>query len=165
MKYEPASTVNVLGSIFDLKNIETAKKQAVTYFQQFSLKPTYAQAAADFHHLVGDCTDARVAFGDVRHHGVDATLGRQRHAEVLRRHAADQTAQLLHRGARALDVAADLFVEVGLAASKSEARRLAAQGGLSINSRPVTSADEMVTPETGWVLIRGKHSFVELIVR
>jgi tyrosyl-tRNA synthetase len=60
---------------------------------------------------------------------------------------------------------ADLFVEVGLAGSKSEARRLSAQNGLSINNRPVTSADEMVTPVTGWRLGRGKHNFVELIVR
>jgi tyrosyl-tRNA synthetase len=60
---------------------------------------------------------------------------------------------------------ADLFLEVGLATSKSEARRLSAQNGLSVNHQAVTLADEMVTPETGWILGRGKHNFVELIVR
>ncbi len=59
---------------------------------------------------------------------------------------------------------ADLFVEVGLASSRSEARRLAAQHGLSRNRESVTSADQRVTPLSGWVLGRGKHSFIELIV-
>src|ERR1700737_5244815 len=59
---------------------------------------------------------------------------------------------------------AQLFVDAQLVSSKSEARRLASQRGLTVNGRVITSADEMVHPETGWVLIRGKHDFAKLVV-
>jgi tyrosyl-tRNA synthetase len=64
-------------------------------------------------------------------------------------------------GARPLG---DLFLEVGLATSKSEARRLAGQQGLTLNGQPVANVDEVMNPQTGWVLGRGKRSFVELKV-
>ncbi|HEY8677114.1 MAG TPA: tyrosine--tRNA ligase [Candidatus Dormibacteraeota bacterium] len=60
---------------------------------------------------------------------------------------------------------AELFVETGLAGSKSEARRLATQKGLSVNDRTIGSADDKVTPEEGWVLQRGTHRMVRLSVR
>src|ERR1700694_2667338 len=50
---------------------------------------------------------------------------------------------------------AQLFVDAGLASSKSEARRLAGQHGLTINDQPVSSAEEKVTPQDGWGLGRG----------
>ena len=59
---------------------------------------------------------------------------------------------------------AELFAEVELATSKSEVRRLVAQRGLSVNSKIVTSADSRVTPETGWILQRGSHRFIRLIL-
>jgi tyrosyl-tRNA synthetase len=60
---------------------------------------------------------------------------------------------------------AQLFVDAGLASSKSEARRLAGQHGLTINDQPVGSAEEKVTPQDGWVLRRGSHRVVRLKLR
>jgi len=60
---------------------------------------------------------------------------------------------------------AQLFVDAGLASSKSEARRLAGQHGISINDQPVSSAEEKVTPQEGWVLRRGSHRVVRLTLR
>jgi tyrosyl-tRNA synthetase len=59
---------------------------------------------------------------------------------------------------------AQLFLDAGLVESKSEARRLAAQRGLSINDQPVVSTDEKVTPINGWILRRGSHRVVRLKV-
>jgi tyrosyl-tRNA synthetase len=60
---------------------------------------------------------------------------------------------------------AQLFVDAGLAGSKSEARRLAGQHGLTINDQPVSSAEEKLTPKDGWVLRRGSHRVVRLKLR
>jgi tyrosyl-tRNA synthetase len=59
---------------------------------------------------------------------------------------------------------AQLFVDAGLASSKSEARRLVAQKGLYINSEPVTDAEMRVTPKAGWMLRRGNHRFAKLLL-
>ena len=60
---------------------------------------------------------------------------------------------------------AQLFLDAGLVASKSEARRLAGQRGLSINEQAIASADAKVTPVDGWLLRRGAHRVVRLSVR
>ena len=60
---------------------------------------------------------------------------------------------------------AQLFVDAGLASSKSEARRLAGQHGISINEEPVSSAEEKVTPQDGWILRRGSHRVVRVKLR
>ena len=60
---------------------------------------------------------------------------------------------------------AQLFVDAGLASSKSEARRLAGQRGITINDQPVGSAEEKVAPQDGWVLRRGSHRVVRLKLR
>jgi len=60
---------------------------------------------------------------------------------------------------------AQLFVEAGLASSKSEARRLAGQHGISINDQPMSSPEDKVTPQDGWVLRRGSHRIVRLKLR
>jgi len=59
---------------------------------------------------------------------------------------------------------AELFLDAGLVESKGEARRLAAQRGLTINDQPVTSTDDKVTPKDGWVLRRGSHRVVRVKV-
>lgn len=59
---------------------------------------------------------------------------------------------------------AQLFVDADLAASKSEARRLVEQKGVTINGLPVRSADEKVTPSDGMLLQRGLHRVVRLKV-
>ena len=60
---------------------------------------------------------------------------------------------------------AQLFFDSGLVSSKGEARRLAAQSGLSINQRAIESAEEKVVPVDGWLLRRGAHRMVRLKVR
>ena len=60
---------------------------------------------------------------------------------------------------------AQLFLDAGLVSSKSEARRIAGQRGLSINERTIESADEKVLPADGWLLKRGAHRLVRLRVR
>ena len=60
---------------------------------------------------------------------------------------------------------AQLFVDAGLVGSKSEARRLAAQRGLSINDQMIDSVDDKVSPLDGWLLRRGAHRVVRLRVR
>jgi tyrosyl-tRNA synthetase len=57
---------------------------------------------------------------------------------------------------------AQLFLDAALVSSKSEARRLAEQRGLALNDQPVTSVDERVTPQEGWLLRRGTHRVVRL---
>jgi tyrosyl-tRNA synthetase len=59
---------------------------------------------------------------------------------------------------------AELFLEAGLVSSKGEARRLAAQRGLSVNDHPVTSVDERITPHEGQILRRGNHRVARLIL-
>ncbi|TME48343.1 MAG: hypothetical protein E6I60_13710, partial [Chloroflexi bacterium] len=59
---------------------------------------------------------------------------------------------------------AQLFIDAKLVSSKSEARRLASQRGLTLNDEVVTSVDELVHPENGWILVRGKHDFAKLVV-
>jgi tyrosyl-tRNA synthetase len=49
---------------------------------------------------------------------------------------------------------ADLFVRAGLASSHSDARRLAAQGGLSLNDERVTAVDVPFQPDGAAVLLR-----------
>jgi tyrosyl-tRNA synthetase len=60
---------------------------------------------------------------------------------------------------------AQLFLDAGLVASKSEARRLVAQKGLTINGQPVNSADEKISPTDGLLLQRGVHRVIRLKVR
>jgi tyrosyl-tRNA synthetase len=59
---------------------------------------------------------------------------------------------------------AQLFFDAGLASSKSEARRLAGQKGITINGQPVGSADDKIAPTDGMVLQRGLHRVVRLRV-
>ena len=59
---------------------------------------------------------------------------------------------------------AQLFLDAGLVSSKSEARRLAGQNGISVNGQAVGSADDKVTPTDGMVLQRGLHRVVRLKV-
>lgn len=54
----------------------------------------------------------------------------------------------------------ELLVEVGLAESRSDARRLQEQGGVRINGEPVD--DEMVAVATGDVIQVGKRRFVRV---
>lgn len=60
---------------------------------------------------------------------------------------------------------AQLFFDAGLASSKSEARRLAGQNGISVNGQAAASADDKITPTDGMVLQRGMHRVVRLKVR
>jgi len=60
---------------------------------------------------------------------------------------------------------AQLFLDAGLVTSKSEARRLAGQKGLTVNGQPVGSAEDKIEPADGMVLQRGLHRVALLKVR
>ena len=60
---------------------------------------------------------------------------------------------------------AQLFLDAGLVTSKSEARRLAGQKGLTVNGQPVGSAEDKIEPADGMVLQRGLHRIARLKVR
>jgi tyrosyl-tRNA synthetase len=55
----------------------------------------------------------------------------------------------------------DVLVATGLAPSRSEARRLVAQGAVSLGGRTLTSAEERVT--AGGLLRAGRRRFVRLV--
>lgn len=57
----------------------------------------------------------------------------------------------------------DLLVEVGLAPSKSQARRLIVQGGVRLDGNKVESIEETVTPDRETILQVGKRRFVRLV--
>lgn len=57
----------------------------------------------------------------------------------------------------------DLLVEVGLAPSKSQARRLIAQGGVRLDGNIVESIEETVMPDKEGILQVGKRRFVRLV--
>jgi tyrosyl-tRNA synthetase len=59
---------------------------------------------------------------------------------------------------------AQLFLDAGLVSSKSEARRLAGQKGLTVNGQAVNSADDKIEPVDGIVLQRGLHRVARLKV-
>jgi tyrosyl-tRNA synthetase len=56
-----------------------------------------------------------------------------------------------------------LLVEVGLAPSKSQARRLIAQGGVRLDGNQVESIKETVMPDREAILQVGKRRFVRLM--
>jgi tyrosyl-tRNA synthetase len=58
----------------------------------------------------------------------------------------------------------DLIVRLGLAKSKSEARRLIQQGGVRLDEQKVSDIEQRVNPKSGSQILRvGKRRFVELI--
>ena len=57
---------------------------------------------------------------------------------------------------------AQLFLDAGLVSSKSEARRLAGQKGLTVNGKPVGSAEDKIEPADDMVLQRGLHRVARL---
>lgn len=57
---------------------------------------------------------------------------------------------------------AQLFLDAGLVSSKSEARRLAGQKGITVNGQPVGSAEDKIDPSDGMVLQRGLHRVARL---
>lgn len=57
---------------------------------------------------------------------------------------------------------ADIMVSSGLAVSKSEARRLIEQGGVTYNNEKVEDAHELFIPENGAVLQVGKRNFRQI---
>jgi tyrosyl-tRNA synthetase len=94
-------------------------------------------------------------------HGVEAAGTAQDAARALFRGDGELSGvpeTIIQRGRLDTGVLAlDLFVETGLAASKSAARRLIQQGGATMNGTPVSSLETMVTSahvQDGLVLLR-----------
>ena len=63
----------------------------------------------------------------------------------------------------------DLITECGLLPSKSEAKRLIKQGGLTINDRKVTDFDTVITPDElsgdGIIARRGKKAYLKIVLK
>jgi tyrosyl-tRNA synthetase len=97
--------------------------------------------------------------------------------------AADAASQALFGGSRSLDdpsiptttvplsevdagmTIAEAFVRAGLCASRGEARRLAQQGGLSIDDERIEQVDTPLAAERGSHLLRvGKKRFMRLTI-
>lgn len=57
----------------------------------------------------------------------------------------------------------ELLTETGLASSKSDARRLVEQGGVSINSKRVTKVSEEISLQKDFVIKVGKRRFLKII--
>jgi tyrosyl-tRNA synthetase len=108
-------------------------------------------------------------------HGDEAALEAEAAARALfgERDVADLLADATVPTAElpAADVAAGMtiaeaFVRAGLCASRGEARRLAAQGGLSIDDRRVEEVDRPFSPQGAAALFRvGKKRYKRVIVR
>lgn len=65
--------------------------------------------------------------------------------------------------------AIDLVVAAGFVASKSEARRLVQQGGLTINDKKIETFDSLITPkdfgENGLIARRGKKAYIKITLK
>ena len=61
--------------------------------------------------------------------------------------------------------AAKLIFQCGLVESGGEAKRMIKQGGVEIDARRITDANEVITPKDGMILQVGKRKFAKLIVR
>jgi tyrosyl-tRNA synthetase len=70
----------------------------------------------------------------------------------------------LPRGGTRINVV-DLFIKAKLVASKSEARRLIEQGGLSVDEVVIKSPEFEVAVGSGSVLKRGKRGFAQVVFR
>ena len=75
------------------------------------------------------------------------------------------TTELLASDLQAEMTVADLFIKAGLTTSRGETRRLAEQGGLSINDQKVENVDSPVGIETSPMLLRvGKKRFRRVVI-
>lgn len=59
----------------------------------------------------------------------------------------------------------DLLVKTGLSTSKSEAKRLVEQGGVSVNSEIITSPTDEIIPEDNMIIKAGKRNFVRIKIK
>jgi tyrosyl-tRNA synthetase len=60
--------------------------------------------------------------------------------------------------------AAKLIFQCGLVESGGQAKRMIQQGGVEIDARRITDANEVITPKDGMILQVGKRKFAKLIV-
>ncbi len=56
----------------------------------------------------------------------------------------------------------DLLVQIGLTPSRSEARRLVEQGGITIDNNPIINYQLSITPKNGMIIRAGKRRFLKL---
>ena len=109
--------------------------------------------------------DAKLRLGEevvARYHGRDA--GTRERAEFLRIFSAKQTptdVPTVHVPVAGVGIL-DLVVLAGFAPSKSEARRLVAQGAIAIDDRIVAGIGERVSPKGGEILRVGPRKFARL---
>lgn len=98
------------------------------------------------------------------YHSAEAAKAAEEHfATVFRRkEAPDDVPE--HRMAAGTHALVDVLVDAGMAPSKSEARRLVAQGGVKVGGETVTDVGAAVEVSQAPVLIqKGKRQFVKLV--
>jgi tyrosyl-tRNA synthetase len=108
---------------------------------------------------------ARVAFEVVKlYHGERVAIAAEREFNrVFRQKQRPETVKSVKVKSGKYSVL-DLLVAAKLVSSKSEARRIIAQGGVRVDTKKISDASESITPKTGTLLQVGKRRFVKLTV-
>ena len=97
-----------------------------------------------------------------RYHGDDATISAVAHfRQVFQHHDLPSEMPVYRPGVPEVTIA-DLLVDTGLASSKSQARRLIAQGGVRLDGTQVSKHEQVVRVQDGTILQVGKRRFVKL---
>lgn len=74
----------------------------------------------------------------------------------------DEVPEFLFQENREINIL-DLIILVNLAQSKGEAKRLVAQGGVTLDGEKITDLQKIILPKNGQILKVGKHKFIKLI--
>jgi tyrosyl-tRNA synthetase len=97
----------------------------------------------------------------------DAQSARNAEAEfdkIFVQKAIPETIEAMHLKSRSRTKnIVDLLTETKLASSKSDARRLIEQGGVSVDSRRITNIDEEISLQKDFVIKVGKRRFLKII--
>lgn len=139
------------------------------YYELLSFRPS-----AEIDQLRADVTGGKTNPRDVKMALAEELVGRFLGSQAVK-DAVDHWHQVFQSGAIPEDIdeinveatevwIVKLLVEVGLAASNSEARRSVSEGAVRINGEKVTDVDLNYTPADGDVLQRGKRQFKRLRV-
>jgi len=97
-----------------------------------------------------------------RYHGDDAAAGAAAHFRQVFQQKSVPSGIPVYRSVNHEVRIADLMVDAGLVSSKSQARRVIAQGGVRLDGTQVGSHDQMVYVRDGTILQVGKRRFVKL---
>jgi len=98
-----------------------------------------------------------------RYHGDDAAVSAAAHfRRVFQHHDLPSEMPVYWPGIHEVAIV-DLLVDSGMASSKSQARRLIAQGGVRLDGTQVSNHEQVVPVQDGAILQVGKRRFVKLV--